>query len=404
MIGTRRQFLASAMAGAAVPELWRKVALAAPGDQPGAKETILVVVQMSGGNDGLNTVIPFKDPAYAANRPTLKQPASQVLKVDGELAFHPALKGFSTLLEQNRLAIVQGVGYPNSSRSHFTSMDYWNRGLIDDSEPFGWLGKTVEKFGPTGCAVHVAGGDLPLALRSPNSRASTVRSLREFQLRVGDGRNDPQRRAVVEQLAGNRDSDSGLLAFVKSTARETYATTARLNGVDPVYRTPTSYPDSGLANQLKLIAQLIVAGVRERVYYAEIGGFDTHADQAEAHVDLLTELSQAIAAFNADMVHHGQNDRVVLATFSEFGRRVKENGSQGTDHGAGSQMFLAGGKVVPGPHGTHPSLTDLDNGDLKFHTDFRRVYATLLDNWLGVPSTDILGQRFEPLPLLKTAS
>jgi uncharacterized protein (DUF1501 family) len=398
---SRRQFMASALAGAGLPELWRRVARAAPANQLGAKETVLVVVQMSGGNDGLNTVIPFKDPAYAANRPTLKQPRAQVLTINAELAFHPALKGFATLLEHDRLAIVQGVGYPNSSRSHFTSMDYWNRGLIDDNEPFGWLGKTVEKFGPTGCAVHVAGGDLPLALRSPNSRASTVRSLREFQLRVGDGRNDAQRRALVEDLAASRDSDSGLLAFVKSTARETYATTARLNGVDPVYRTPTRYPDSGLGNQLKLIAQLIVAGVRERVFYAEIGGFDTHADQADGHADLLTELSEAIAAFNADMVHHGHNDRVVLATFSEFGRRVKENGSQGTDHGAGSQMFLVGGKVKPGPHGPHPSLTDLDNGDLHFHTDFRRVYATLLDGWLGVSSSEILGERFEPLGLLR---
>jgi uncharacterized protein (DUF1501 family) len=402
MTWTRRQFLTTTAAvGVSLPHFWQQVACAAPGDQPGAKETVLVVVQMSGGNDGLNTVIPFQDPAYTANRPTLTPPAAKVHKIVDGLVFHPALKGFSTLLEQGGLGFVQGVGYPNSSRSHFTSMDYWNRGILSDDEPFGWLGKTVEKFGPTGCAVHVGGGDLPIALRSPGSRASTVRSLREFQLRVGDGRNDAGRRAVIEQLAHARENDSDLLSFVKDTARETYATTARLNGLDPVYKTPTNYPASGLSNQLKLIAQLIVAGVRERVFYAEIGGFDTHSDQASAHTDLLTEVSDAIAAFTADMAHQGQGERVLLATFSEFGRRVKENGSQGTDHGAGSQMFLVGGKVKPGPHGAHPSLTDLDNGDLKFHTDFRRVYATVLDNWLGVPSTEILGERFEALPLLK---
>ena len=187
--------------------------------------------------------------------------------------------------------------------------------------------------------------------------------------------------------------------LLRKSAQHSYRSAASLRRVNQKYDTPVNYPSKPLAQQLKLVAQLIDAGVSERIFFTQLGGFDTHADQPKLHPELLTELSTSLAAFHSDLKHHGHDQRVVALTFSEFGRRVKENGSQGTDHGAAGPVFLTGGKVKAGVHGAHPSLTDLDDGDLKFHTDFRRIYATLLDDWLGVSSKEILGEEFTKLPL-----
>jgi uncharacterized protein (DUF1501 family) len=333
----------------------------------------------------------------------LKQPADQVLKIDGELAFHPALGGFSRLLEKSQLAIVQGVGYPQPNRSHFTSMDIWHTASPAAQGPYGWLGRATEGAAGSGGSLYVGGGELPLALNGPANRAKNLRSLEEYQLKVAGDGDDPERRKLIERFAATQPEESGnLLDRIRSTARETYQSSARLREVAQKYDTPVAYPQTGLAQRLKLIAQLIDAGVSERVYYAQLPGFDTHSDQAKMHADLLGELAGGLAAFHDDIAHHGHAQRVLTVTFSEFGRRVRENGSLGTDHGAASQLFVAGEGVAAGVIGAHPSLTDLDEGDLKFHTDFRRVYATLLDGWLGVPSRGVLGQEFVGLPLLKS--
>jgi uncharacterized protein (DUF1501 family) len=307
------------------------------------------------------------------------------------------------LLERSQLAIVQGVGYPNPNRSHFVSMDIWQTASFLPEEPYGWLGRGVEKMGTDVNGTSIGSGEAPRALGGPAGRAVSLQSLADYDLKVAGGAGNASRRRVVEDFAAGNDGAAGnLVDVVKQTARETYRSAARLRDFAAKYDTPVNYPATGLARRLKVVAQLVAAGIPERVYYTTLGGFDTHSDQARQHNDLLAELSGAVAAFQEDLVHHGQQKRVVTITFSEFGRRVKENASAGTDHGAASQMFVVGEGIEAGPVGKHPSLVDLDDGDLKFHTDFRSVYATLLDQWLKVPSADILGNKFAPIELLKT--
>ena len=401
MTFSRREFLGVAM-GAAAPGIFRAAALAAPGsDQAGGKQTVLVIVQLAGGNDGLNTVIPFRDPAYSAARAALKPSFSAVKKINEDLAFHPSGTGFAELLERNELALIQGVGYPQPNRSHFESMDIWHKATAAITQPYGWLGRTAPVLGTAGTALQIGSDPAPLCLKGPTGPAPALRSLADYQLKVAEQGDDPAKRKAIEQLADTtKSTESGSLRdLLRKSAQQSYRSAASLRRVNQKYDTPVNYPAKQLGQQLKLVAQLIDAGVSERIFFTSLGGFDTHADQPKLHPGLLEELSTSLAAFHADLKHHGHDQRVVALTFSEFGRRVKENGSQGTDHGAAGPVFLTGGKVKAGVHGAHPSLTDLDDGDLKFHTDFRRIYATLLDDWLGVSSKEILGEEFGKLPL-----
>ncbi|MCC7425243.1 MAG: DUF1501 domain-containing protein [Planctomycetaceae bacterium] len=401
----RRSFLASSSiaVGLGLPEVFRRAALAAPAsDQPGGKQTVLVVVQLTGGNDGLNTVIPFRDPAYHAARPSLKQPADKVKRLNDDVALHPSLGGLASLWEGSRLGMVQGVGYPNPNRSHFESMDVWHKATDSREQRYGWLGRMHAQLGPAGMALHIGSGDPPLALFGPTGNAPSVKSLDEYQLRVAPKGDDPARRALIEGFANSASPPKNeLLALVKESARETYRSSQRLREKAGKYDTPVVYPSTNLGNRMKLIARLITAGVPERLYYTTHDGFDTHAIQEQFHPGLLQDLGDSIAAFHKDVAHHGDEKRVVVMTFSEFGRRVKENASQGTDHGAASQMFLVGDTVKAGVTGKHPSLTDLDDGDLKHHTDFRSVYGTLLEKWLGIPHEPVLGAKYPELDLLR---
>jgi uncharacterized protein (DUF1501 family) len=420
MSHTRREFLitgSGVAVGALLPDVFRETAEAAPkSDRPGGRETVLVVIQLTGGNDGLNTVIPFNDPVYRSERPKLRQPAASVHKINGELALHPVMSGFSKLLEDSKLAIVQGVGYPNPNRSHFESMDIWHRASKSKAERYGWIGRALPKLGGPAAALHIGGGDGPLALFSATGHAPSLNSLKDYQLRLGAGPSAESKRKLIERLAepsfpssslGTRaKSSNGLLDLVRSSARQTYKSSQQMRRVAKELqgKDAAGYPQTGLATRLKLMARLIDAGVPERVYYTSLEGFDTHAAQAKTQPNLLKELSDAVAAFEKDLKQHGHQKRVLVMTFSEFGRRVRENGSEGTDHGAASQMFLVGDAVKAGPIGRHPSLSDLVNGDLKFHTDFRSVYATILKNWLHVEPVPILGRKFPLLPLFgKTA-
>jgi uncharacterized protein (DUF1501 family) len=402
---SRREFMGVAI-GAAAPGIFRSTALAAPGsDQPGGKQTILVVVQLSGGNDGLNTVIPFRDPAYLAARPVLKPDAGMVKKINEDLAFHPSGTGFAKMLEHGQLAVLQGVGYPQPNRSHFESMDIWHKATAAVGQPYGWLGRTVPRLGTAGTALQIGGDPAPLCLKGPTGPAPALKSLADYQLKVKEGGDDPDKRQVIERLADStQGTEAGSLRdLLRKSAQQSYRSAASLRRVSQKYETPIIYPTQQLGQQLKLVAQLIDAEVSERIYFTALGGFDTHADQPLVHPNLLTELSESLAAFHADLAHHGHDKRVVVLTFSEFGRRVKENGSKGTDHGAAGPVFLSGGAIKGGVHGDHPSLTDLDDGDLKFHTDFRRIYATLLDDWLGVSSQELLGEQFPKLDLWSAA-
>ncbi|MDH3584892.1 MAG: DUF1501 domain-containing protein [Phycisphaerae bacterium] len=372
-------------------------------------EKILVVVQLSGGNDGLNTVIPFAHDAYQRNRFQTRIGAQQVLRISDDIGLHPALAGFSELLEQGQLSVLQGIGYPNPNRSHFESMDIWHTarraedevsGAIGAGRSRGWLGRALDRSatdrGHDVPGLHLGAGRQPLALAAEKVRVPSATSLRRFRIEVG---SDQQLRRSIDGLTSiEREKADPLVSFLQRSAAGAISASRRLQDAVKNHQTPVAYPGSELARQLRSVAQLIDAGLGTRIYYVSLGGFDTHSKQAQAHAGLLRTLGDAIAAFMKDLTHQGHADRVLVMTFSEFGRRVRENASGGTDHGAAAPMFLVGGRVKPGLIGPHPSLDDLERGDLKFHTDFRQVYAGVLTHWLGVSETrDILGGSFKPL-------
>lgn len=383
--------------------LGRTAALAPLAGKLGSQDTLLVVVQLTGGNDGLNTVIPFKDPLYAQYRPTLKLPTDQLKKLDDQHGLHPALEGLAELYQDQALCVVQGVGYPNPSQSHFRSMDIWHAGSTADTLTEGWLGRAMSRMNPAhGFHVGAANEATPLALAGAPAKVPTLTRLEDFQLRTlaGSGTDRQEQKKLIEASVATPDRAGGLLDFVKRTAVSTYASSDRLRELVRGYEPKVAYPETGLGNRLKLVAQLIEANLGARIFYVSIDGFDTHATQAEAHANLLREVSGAITAFHKDLTARGHGDRLLTMTFSEFGRRAKENGSKGTDHGSAAPLFLVGKKVKPGIIGAHPRLDRLDDGNLVHHTDFRQVYAAILDRWLGVPSAEILGSGFKPADVL----
>jgi uncharacterized protein (DUF1501 family) len=408
----RRDFLARSLkastllaVGPAVPGFLARTAAAA---EPG-KETVLVVVELNGGNDGLNTVVPFADDLYYKSRPTLRLGHSELFRVNDQIGLNNALMGLQPLMNSGSLGIVQGVGYPNPDRSHFESMDIWQSADPTRQTGTGWLGRTVpslddQKAGVP--ALQIGPDRLPLALQGAPGGVVSLNQKVPYQLDLGDveARKQP-RKKLIEDLAGAAAPGDDLVDFVRRRQVQTYATLDRLREVLDAYsKEDKNRVPNGLMGKMDLIARLITQGFGTRIFYVSLEGFDTHARQADSHGDLLRELGQAIAHLFSKLKEAKHDDRVVLMTFSEFGRRVKENGSRGTDHGAGSSMFVAGPAVAGGPIGNHPKLDDLDSGDLKHAIDFRRVYATILDQWLGCNSQTVLAGKFDHLPLFKKAN
>lgn len=407
---TRRRFLqTSALVGfgATVPTFVGRTAVAAPDSaKPGAKDTILVVVQLTGGNDGLNTVIPFNDPDYAKCRPTIGIKKADVKKLTDEFGLHPAMGDLAALYEDKKVAVVQGIGYPNPSQSHFRSMDIWHAGSTDDSLTEGWIGKALKQRSLPSFHLAANGTErAPLALTGAPARVPSITSLEDFQLKTAaaDAADKAKQKRLIESVSNPMGSgEPNLLDFVRRTAVNSYASSDKLQKLGKGYVPKATYPNTPLANRLKLAAQLIDGGIGARLFYVSIDGFDTHAGQGGAtgsHANLLTTVSGAISAFYKDVAARGHGDRVCVMTFSEFGRRAKENGSFGTDHGSAAPLFLVGGKVKAGVIGAHPSLTKLEEGNLVHHTDFRRVYAAILTDWLGLDAAKVLGKGFDKLPL-----
>jgi uncharacterized protein (DUF1501 family) len=416
----RRSFLKSAplitAAGLTAPAF---LARAAEKAKPGG-DRILVVVELGGGNDALNTVVPHSDPLYKKARPTLAIPKRTALRIDDSLGLHPEMRGMANMLERKQLAIVLGVGYPSPNRSHFESMDVWQSADPRRVTRTGWLGRAtplIKMSKESGLpAVHAAAAALPLALRGGNGVVS-VNDPTTFSLQLSGDPERSSRRKKLLAAVGAPGGKGDLADFVRSRQAQS------LKGVEAISRALDAAPDdpaererrrflrrigrggsdSPLGDQLELVARLIRAEAGARIYYASMDGFDTHAFQAEMHGTLLRNVSSAVEQFFANLRGPGLAERVVLLTYTEFGRRVRENGSQGTDHGAAGHLFVAGPSVKAGLVGKYPRLDDLDDGDMKYAIDFRRVYATLLDNWLGVPSKDVLPGTFEHLPLLAKA-
>jgi uncharacterized protein (DUF1501 family) len=403
----RRQFLTTALGSSAVIALHAAAprflieAAASQADRKG--DTILVVIQLTGGNDGLNTVIPYGDDLYYRNRFTLAVDRTKVLKVDDYHGLHPSLGGFAKLLEKQRLGIVQGVGYAHPNRSHFESMDIWHTGRREpQGRSLGWLGRALDEAAarrPLDLpALHLGAQQQPLALAALNVQTPSIRSIDQFKLDVG---GDMRLRTTIEQAAAKpRGDDNSLLAFAQASTASALASSQRMHSALGSYKAAANYPDTKLAKSLTTVAQLIDADLPTRIYYLTLDGFDTHSEQGAAHASLLAELGGATAAFIDDLAAHGHGERVLLMSFSEFGRRVRENASRGTDHGAAAPMFLAGGKVKSGMLGKHPSLADLEDGDLRFHTDFRQVYAAVLKNHLGWSTEKIIEEQFAPADVL----
>ncbi len=398
---TRRRFLRSAGASAAVlsfnglsPRFLQAAASAVQ------NERILVVVELAGGNDGLNTVVPFAEENYQRMRPSLALPSTNLIRIAEGIGFHPALRGFADLLDAGRLAVIQGVGYDNPNRSHFESMDIWHTcQRKQETRIDGWLGRCLEQTsavdGGDPAGIHLGAEKQPMALMSRSVRVPSIRSLEQFRL---EGTANQQFRDAVQELtSARRTVDNDLLDFVQSSTSSAIAASERIEASGKSYAAATTYPATALAEKLKTVGRLISSGLSTSIYYVQLDGFDTHSQQADAHTGLLRQLSDAVTAFVTDMIEQGHADRVLLMCFSEFGRRVAENASAGTDHGTAGPMFMAGNKVIAGLTGPHPQLNDLVDGDLRHHTDFRQVYATVLEQWLGCDSEKVLKGRYEPV-------
>lgn len=362
---------------------------------------VLVLIQLAGGNDGLNTLIPHGDPAYLRARPGIGIPTPQVLRLNEQVGLHPNLTGLRELYDEGKLAIVQGVGYPNPDRSHFRSMDIWQSAQpLNENPRDGWLGRALEwqfdRQPALAEALSLGSDKLPLAFVSTRVNVPSLHRLEEFQLADGQGpsANRDRIRTKIKQLVA--DPASGELDFLRRATTTALTSAERLKSLSATYRTTVNYPSTGLANRLKLVAQMLTADLPARMFVVSLDGFDTHSQQQPGHAALMAELSGAIRAFEQDLVEHKLSDRVMLATYSEFGRRVAENGSLGTDHGAASMLFALTPTGKGGLHGTHPSLTDLTDGDLKYKIDFRSVYAAILDKWLEIPSAEVIGEVFQP--------
>jgi uncharacterized protein (DUF1501 family) len=415
---TRREFLQKGLTmvamGATAPSFLTRTALAVgnPFDlaqvtsRPGVPDdNILVVIQMGGGNDGLNTVVPFADDAYYRARPRLAVPRDKVIRITDALGLHPRLARLRQLLDRGAVGIIQGVGYPNPSRSHFRSMEIWQTADPEGrAVRVGWIGRYFDSKCPV-CEQPTVGvnigATMPLAMRSETGQGVTLENPDAFQwMPTLDGIGAREEMEIFKMLNAPAANEPGTVDFLRHTAMNAVLSSERVRDAMGKYKGGVDYPNHRFAYNLRLIAQLIAGGLPTKVYYANMTGFDTHASQQGTHEVLLEQFATGVEAFYRDLEAQGNAERVLVMAFSEFGRRVAENGSAGTDHGTAAPVLIFGKRIRPGLHGPHPSLTDLQDGDLKHHVDFRSVYATVIEGWLGGNAAGILGADFERVPFL----
>jgi uncharacterized protein (DUF1501 family) len=413
MAFTRRQILSRGAllvaAGLTAPSFITRTAIAVSSQQALTSDKILVALQLSGGNDGLNTVVPFGDPGYYSARNSLAIPTSDILPITDSVGLHPKLTGLKTLWDEGILAVIQGVGYPNPNRSHFRSMDIWHTARPDIIERTGWLGRYLDacQCGQDQPLPAVSAGDqLNSMFYAEHTLVPAVASIGAFSLQTQSGDKNSRQVQIqtlrnIYQQAGNWPAHEDLM---RRTALKALDGADQLAQAAGSYHSPVTYPSNNpLAAQLQMVAQIIAGNLGTRVFSVQLGGFDTHAAQFDQQANLLGQLGDALLAFEQDLAATGKQDDVVVMSFSEFGRRVAQNGSNGTDHGTAEPMFVVGTRVTPGLYSTYPSLEDLDdNGDLKFSTDFRNVYASVLRDHLGVNPDPVLAGSYEPLTVIRT--
>jgi len=435
---TRREFLRTSMLGAAVslslPVFLQKTfftldAMAADSavqTATGKDGPILIVLQLAGGNDGMNTVIPYADDAYYQARPVIGIAKDSVIKLNDYAGLNPKLAGLKGLYDEGNLSVLQGVGYPNPNRSHFRSTEIWQTASdADITVPYGWLGRYFDSCcqgaDPTvGVAI---GNQVPQSFASATPTGVSFSRPEQYRWLNGDKSgaseqiyremNEPEMdmRTLDENDGGSIGSLAGpsaapgghresTLEFLQRTALDAQVSSDKVLAIARKFPASVSYPRTALADSLNLVGRMIAGGLATRVYYVSQGGYDTHTNQVATHTRLMGELNDALVAFAQDMKKQGNFGRVMLMTFSEFGRRVTQNASNGTDHGAAAPMFIMGGGVKAGLFGQYPSLTALNAGDLAYNVDFRSVYATILDRWLRAPSREVLGRQFPLLNLV----
>ncbi|KEQ23992.1 DUF1501 domain-containing protein [Paenibacillus tyrfis] len=371
-------------------------------DHGGSDSSALVVIQLSGGNDGLNTLIPYGMGGYFDARPTLGLTQGEVLTIDNQVGLHPSLTRLHALYQRGKLAIVQGVGYPKPDHSHFRSMEIWQTAEPEKMGRTGWLGRyaatSLSRNGNPLKALQIGSGAGGLAFQAERVNVPVIQSLETYSFLDPKMPKTEQNRLAKAFLDMYDPKRQGTVIRVTcERGRDAYDSVDAVHQLGGGYQAKVEYPKSAIARDLQLVVKMLAGKSGTRVFYLQLGGFDDHVEEKELHARLLKQLDEALGAFYEDLEAQGLENRVATMAFSEFGRRVKENGNGGTDHGTAAPVFVLGGKIKGGLYGVMPSLTNLDNGDLKYQVDFRSVYYTVIDQWLKGDAAGVLGKTYERL-------
>ncbi len=370
------------------------------------KDPLLVVIQLTGGNDYMHTVIPYGDPLYYDNRPTVGIPQDKVLPIDDHFGFNPALAPIKNLYDQGKVAIINGVGYPNPNRSHFRAMDIWHTCQPEKAATEGWLGRAIRDLDPKGENVLTGvnyGRGLPRALALSGVPVASVGALEGYGVLTGIPDQQRRRNAldIFARMYAPAIGTGPTLDYLGQTGLDALKGADLLKSAPGKYDSSVEYGANPFSQNLKGIAQILLADLGTRIFYTQYSNFDTHADEVQTHPKLWGDVCQGITDFYADLQEHDASDNVVMFVFTEFGRRVRDNGS-GTDHGSGGMALAIGDPVKGGMHSEYPSLKegDLLEGDLHFNIDYRGVYGTMLEKWLGLDAKPIVEGNFEQLDFL----
>ena len=363
---------------------------------PKTGNKVLVIVQLSGGNDGLNTIIPYRNDIYYKSRPLIGIKKESALPLTDDVGLNPAMKGIKQLYDNGQAAIINGVGYPHPDRSHFRSMDIWQSGSsAAELVTSGWVGRWLDNAPPSSNAHNALALEvddtLSLAMKGAERKAIAARDINQFH-------NAAANTYFKKLAAHDEEHDKQLAGYLYKTLRETTSAADYIYDQSKIYTTTQTYPDTQIGKRMKTIGSLIVSGTETQVYYVSHGSFDTHVNQNDRQNKLFEQLDASLTALTDDLKKNGRFDDVLIMTFSEFGRRIAQNASNGTDHGTASSMLFIGGALKKaGLYNEIPSLEDLDDGDLKYKVDFKQVYATVLDNWLQTDSQKVLEKKYERL-------
>ena len=370
------------------------------------RDPALVVIQLSGGNDALNTVVPYTNGIYQDSRKAIRLEEPDVIDLNGKFGLHPSMSPIKSLWDEGNVAIVNGIGYPKPNRSHFRSMDIWHTAETVDVAPDGWLGRTIREIDPEHNNVVAGvnfGRGLPRALHCKGVPVASVGNLATYGLMpdIDDMATRDLALDIFTRMYGPREGRDYILEAIGETGMSAYLGADILRAAPTQYHSSVEYADNQIAQAMRDIAQVMFADVGTRIFYTLHGSYDTHSGELINHANLWNELSTAVGDFFADLEEHGRGDEAIVMVFSEFGRRIDDNGS-GTDHGSGGVAFIIGSNVNGGLYGEYPSLEPRDQveGDMAFNNDFRGLYATLLDDWMGIDPNPILGGNFEQFDMI----